>query len=856
MRRIAIINQKGGVGKTTTSANLGAALAEQGRRVVVVDMDPQANASLHLGIEVGPTDPSVYSVLVGEKDFASCLRATGAARLSVLPSNIDLSGAELELASAIGRDSLIRDAIETWCEAHRKEHGEDPADYVIFDCPPSLGLLSINALAAAGEVMITLQTQFLALMGMSKLVEVVQLIRKRLNPELTITGIVPCLYDSRLKLNREVLGEVRKYFPGQVFKTAIRSNVKVAEAPSFGVSILDYASESNGAQDYRQLALEVIEQESRDAGLATLPPAREINELARERAAEQLAAKEREFEERDARRDAAPKSSAAQPASADDEQSAVTKDATESAAAPTTAVEATNAPTAPEPRPSRSAPPNRRRPRRRRTPRTNDPRSPRATRRRRPTPPRRRRTSSRHRARRTNSPPRRRRTSRTRERPTATTTNRTTCCTRRRRPRRARKPPKRPPHRRLAASARSRTNCASCARTTCRNSRRKPSRSRTERGGAHAMRVGILCHPTYGGSGVVASECALSLARRGHRVHVFSPGVPPRLAHDTGGVVLHEVRGLDSPLFRSSPDELATTGAVLGVLESEGLDVLHAHYALPHAVTAHLAREAARATREDEVPRLVVTLHGTDVTLVADEPSYASLLRHVLRSVDAVTAVSDDLARRTRDWWGDGAREIETLPNFVDTEVFRPTEREAGPLACVHVSNFRPLKRVPWLVEAFASGTRGTDASLLLVGDGPDRSRCEDLVRELGLEHRVRFCGEHDALPDLLAPRDAFLSSSREESFGLSALEASACGLGVLGTRVGGVPEVVHDGETGVLVDADDQQGFARELRAWAAEPERARSFGRAGRTLAVTRYDREAGVRRYEDLYRRLTER
>ncbi|MCA8979772.1 MAG: ParA family protein [Planctomycetes bacterium] len=299
MRRIAIINQKGGVGKTTTSANLGAALAEQGRRVVVVDMDPQANASLHLGIEAASHEPSVYSLLTGELGFAASMRETKAPRLSVVPSNIDLSGAELELASAIGRDSLVRDAIEDWSAKHRAEHGEDPADYVIFDCPPSLGLLSINALAAAGEVLITVQTQFLALMGMSKLVEVVQLIRRRLNPELTITGIVPCLYDSRLKLNREVLGEIRKYFPGQVFKNAIRSNVKLAEAPSFGVSILDYASESNGAQDYRLLALEVIEQESRDSTLAHLSPARPIEELAKERGAQQAAVCEQEFSDRD-----------------------------------------------------------------------------------------------------------------------------------------------------------------------------------------------------------------------------------------------------------------------------------------------------------------------------------------------------------------------------------------------------------------------------------------------------------------------------------------------------------------------------------------------------------------------------
>ncbi|MCL4127383.1 UNVERIFIED_CONTAM: hypothetical protein GTU68_002744 [Idotea baltica] len=199
--------------------------------------------------------------------------------LRVLPSNIDLSGAELELASAIGRDNLLADAIEAWVNDHKKEHGEEPADYLIIDCPPSLGLLSINALAAATEVIITVQTEFLALMGMSKLVEVVTLIQKRLNPKLKITGIAACLYDSRLRLAREVLSEIRKYFPGQVYKQPVRSNVKLAEAPSFGQSIVEYAPESNGALDYRKLALEVIGQEVDSPELADLPSPRPISEL-------------------------------------------------------------------------------------------------------------------------------------------------------------------------------------------------------------------------------------------------------------------------------------------------------------------------------------------------------------------------------------------------------------------------------------------------------------------------------------------------------------------------------------------------------------------------------------------------
>jgi len=286
MRRIAIINQKGGVGKTTTSVNLGAALAEQGRRVVLVDLDPQANLSLHLGIEPGSEEPSTYTVLHGRSTFGEALQATSEPKLRVLPSNIDLSGAELELAGAIGRDRLLSDAIDDWVRTEGAEtEGADgmPADYLIFDCPPSLGLLSINALAAAGEVVITVQTEFLALMGMSKLVEVVTLIQKRLNPGLKITGIAGCLYDSRLKLAREVWAEMRKYFPGQVFRQPVRSNVKLAEAPSFGASIIEYAPESNGARDYRRLAIEVIEQESAHPDLAHLPAPRPLADLPRQR---------------------------------------------------------------------------------------------------------------------------------------------------------------------------------------------------------------------------------------------------------------------------------------------------------------------------------------------------------------------------------------------------------------------------------------------------------------------------------------------------------------------------------------------------------------------------------------------
>jgi chromosome partitioning protein len=262
MRVISLLNQKGGVGKTTTAVNLGAALALAGRRVVLVDLDPQANLSVHLGLEVAPGAPSSYRMLLGEVPFAAALVPTGTPGLQAVPTDLDLSGAELELSNQFGRETLLREALAAWRAEHARSFGDggggDPADFVLLDCPPSLGLLSVNALAASDEVFICVQTEFFALRGLSKLMDVVRLVQRRLHPALRISGILPCLYDSRLKLGREVLGELKSHFGREVFARHVGVNVKLAEAPSFGQTIFEYAPESSGARDYRLLAEEVL----------------------------------------------------------------------------------------------------------------------------------------------------------------------------------------------------------------------------------------------------------------------------------------------------------------------------------------------------------------------------------------------------------------------------------------------------------------------------------------------------------------------------------------------------------------------------------------------------------------------
>ena len=272
MRSIAVINQKGGVGKTTSSVNLSAALAQSGRRVCLLDLDPQAHASLHFGITAHDDEASMYEVLCGDASISQA-RCKVSDKLSVVPANLDLAAAELELAGEVGREMILRDKLSD---------DDEPFDYLVLDCPPSLGVLTVNALVAVHEVFLPLQPHFLALHGLSKLLRTIEVVSRRLNSDLRLSGVMLCMYDSNTRLAAEVSMDIdeffvaskgsRQFFRGaKFFDTRIRRNIRLAEAPSFGQSIFDYAADSNGAADYRALADEVIAQESERASIRQQP---------------------------------------------------------------------------------------------------------------------------------------------------------------------------------------------------------------------------------------------------------------------------------------------------------------------------------------------------------------------------------------------------------------------------------------------------------------------------------------------------------------------------------------------------------------------------------------------------------
>lgn len=320
------------------------------------------------------------------------------------------------------------------------------------------------------------------------------------------------------------------------------------------------------------------------------------------------------------------------------------------------------------------------------------------------------------------------------------------------------------------------------------------------------MRLAVVCYPTYGGSGVVATELAHQLAKRGHEVHVVSYETPFRFNPFQPNLHFHRVEVSDYPLFQYQPYSLNLANRLIELVESRGVEVIHSHYAIPHAQAAWMAREVLREERGLDV-KLACTLHGTDITLVGKERAFFELTRFAIQRQDLLTAPSAWLAAETEREFHTTDHDIVVVPNFVDLERFRPascaeTRRDLGVenrFLITHVSNFRPVKRVEDVVSGFAALRQRLPAVLALVGEGPELGRAEALAAELGVTDDVRMLGKLDRLESVLQASDLFFLPSIAESFGLAALEAQACGCPVIGYRAGGLPEVVADGVTGIL---------------------------------------------------------
>jgi len=316
------------------------------------------------------------------------------------------------------------------------------------------------------------------------------------------------------------------------------------------------------------------------------------------------------------------------------------------------------------------------------------------------------------------------------------------------------------------------------------------------------MRIGIVCYPTFGGSGVVATELGKALALKGHKVHFITYSQPARLDLFNENLFYHEVYIPSYPLFQYPPYELALASKMVDIVRFEKLDVLHVHYAIPHASAAFMAKQILR-TKGINIP-VITTLHGTDITLVGKDASFEPVVTFSINQSDGVTAVSESLRTETYEYF-QIEKEIEVIPNFINLEKFKRQKKEHFRMAIspnnekllVHTSNFRAVKRVEDVIRIFAKVRQQTPSKLLLVGDGPDRPKMEKLCRELGICNDVRFLGKMDAVEEVLSIADLFLMPSEKESFGLAALEAMACEVPVVSTNAGGIPELNIDGETG-----------------------------------------------------------
>ena len=371
------------------------------------------------------------------------------------------------------------------------------------------------------------------------------------------------------------------------------------------------------------------------------------------------------------------------------------------------------------------------------------------------------------------------------------------------------------------------------------------------------MRIGIVCYPTYGGSGVVATELGLALAAKGHQIHFITYKRPARLTHFRENVYFHEVNTEEYPLFDYTPYDTTLTSKLVDVVRYEKLDLLHVHYAIPHATVAYLAKQIL-ASEGIDIP-FITTLHGTDITLVGSDRSFAPVVAFSINQSDGVTAVSKHLQSQTCEQLKI-YKEIEVIYNFIDFSRFSRTNKEhfrmaiapANEKIIVHTSNFRKVKRIDDVIYTFQIVQNQIPAKLLLVGDGPERPRLERLVRELGLFEHVRFLGKQDAIEEILAVADLFIIPSENESFGLAALEAMACEVPVISSNAGGLPEVNVHGVTGFLADIGDVDAMAEHTLMLLQNPDMLETFRKNALQHAKT-FDIGYVLPQYEAYYQKV---
>lgn len=368
------------------------------------------------------------------------------------------------------------------------------------------------------------------------------------------------------------------------------------------------------------------------------------------------------------------------------------------------------------------------------------------------------------------------------------------------------------------------------------------------------MKIGITCYPTYGGSGVVATELGIELARRGHEVHFISYELPFRLDQFHKNIYFHEVEMLEYPLFKYPPYSLSLSVKMAQIIKSEKLDILHVHYAIPHAASAYLAKKIVG----DRNIKIITTLHGTDITLVGNHHSFFDITKFSIEKSDGVTCVSEYLKKTTEETFGIKSG-MEVIYNFVDTEVYKRGGNrknldsiEPGDNVIIHISNFRPVKRIGSIIKVFCNISSKVKSKLLLVGDGPEMCKIRNLVSKLDLDSKVIFMGRQNDIIPLLNISDLYMLPSKSESFGLSALEAMSCGVPVIGTSIGGLKEVVEHGISGYICDPDDIKAMSKAAITVLGNKRNRIKMGKAAMERAKE-FDSNRIIGKYVDYYRKI---